>query len=233
MGTATTHFSNQTANLESRYELVLLDLPGHGDAAVEASENYFEETLNHVITQIRNRGEGYIVGLSLGASLAIHCALKVPELVSGIVLTGYSPFIPEELREAMEKQYNYFMDIEENNVDIAKHFMMLHGDEWKRTLKNVIHTMTFNYPTATQEHIRNIKVPMLLLNGSNELHEVEAAAYIKKTNNNTKIGLIPNAGHTANIDQPELYNKILEDFLACDVRLNEEELADGKVISEG
>lgn len=213
MGTAETHFSKQISELKDSYELIPLDLPGHGNLSIEASENYFEDTLNYVIAQIKDNGEGFIVGLSLGAALAVHIALKVPSLVKGIVLTGYSPFIPEELKEVMEKQYEYFINIEENDANIAEHFMKLHGDRWKSTLRNVLYTMTFNYPTATQEHIDNIQVPMLILNGSNELHEVEGATYIKKIKNDIKIGLVPNAGHTANIDQPDIYNKILESFL--------------------
>lgn len=213
MGTAETHFANQISYFKDRYQLILLDLPGHGHAPVEASNNYFEDAVEYVITQIKDRGEGAIVGLSLGASLAIHIALRVPELVNRIVLTGYTPFIPEELKGVMEKQYDYFSNIEENNAAIAEHFESLHGDRWKRTLNFVNQTMTFHYPEATSEHIQNICMPMMLLNGSNELYEVEAAAYIKRIKTDTKIGLIPDAGHTANMDQPELYNQMLDRFL--------------------
>ena len=82
MGTAETHFASQIAYFKDRYQLILLDLPGHGHAPVEASDNYFEDAVEYVITQIKDRGEGSIVGLSLGASLAIHIALRVPELVN-------------------------------------------------------------------------------------------------------------------------------------------------------
>ncbi len=213
MGTAETHFANQIAYFKERYELILLDLPGHGNAPVEASEDYFEHALTYVIAQIREKGEGTIVGLSLGASLAIHIARRAPELVKGIVLTGYAPYIPDELKDVMDKQYESFSTIEEKDVAIAEHFMSLHGDRWKQTLNYVIETMTYHYPEATKEHIQQISVPMLILNGSNERYEVEAAAYIKKMKVDTKLGLIPNAGHTANIDQPEIYNQMLERFL--------------------
>jgi pimeloyl-ACP methyl ester carboxylesterase len=213
MGTAKTHFSNQIAGLEDRYELILLDLPGHGNSLVEATDHYFEDALNWVTTKIREEGEGYVIGLSLGASLAIHLAFEEPELVNGIVLTGYSPFIPEELEDVMKKQYEYFLNIEKNDPNTAEHFNTLHGDKWKKTMKNVLQTMTFRYPAAAQEDIQNLKVPTLILNGGNELHEVEAAAYIKKMNHEVNIGLVPYAGHTANIDQPEIYNRMIEEFL--------------------
>lgn len=213
MGTAQTHFSNQISHFENSYELILLDLPGHGDSPVTASDNYFENAVEFVITQIKKYGDGFILGLSLGASLAIHIALREPELVKGIIVTGYSPFIPEELKEVMENQYDYFLNIEENDKNIATHFNNLHGDKWFDTLKKVLHTMTFNYPTMTMEDIKKIKPPVFMINGSIELHEVEAATYVKKQNNEIEIGLLPFAGHTANIDQPEIYNSMVSSFL--------------------
>jgi pimeloyl-ACP methyl ester carboxylesterase len=213
MGTSQTHFFNQISHFEDNYEFKLFDLPGHGDSTVTASDNYFEDTVEFVITQIKKHGAGFILGLSLGASLAVHIALREPELVKGIIVTGYSPFIPEDLKEVMENQYNYFLNIEENDKNIAAHFNNLHGDKWNDTLKKVLYTMTFNYPTITEEDIKNIKPPVFIINGSNELHEVEAATYVKNQNNGIEIGLLPFAGHTANIDQPEIYNSMVKTFL--------------------
>ncbi|SET96488.1 Pimeloyl-ACP methyl ester carboxylesterase [Salinibacillus kushneri] len=214
MGTGSSHFSNQIASLnEENYDLILLDLPGHGSSKVVASDSYFENALEWVITQIKQQGEGYILGLSLGASLAIHVAKREPSLVKGIILTGYSPFIPEELKGIMENQYNFFLNIEENDKNIATHFKNVHGEKWYDTLKKVLYTMTFDYPSIKDEELRNIKVPSLVLNGSEDYYEVEAATYIKSKNKEIKIGLIPNAGHTANIDEPEVYNLLVKEFI--------------------
>lgn len=213
MGTGETHFSNQITNMSNDYDCILIDLPGHGNAAVDASHDYFEDALKYVVTQIKNKGEGFIIGLSLGASLAMHIALREPDLVKGVVLTGYAPFIPEELKGVMEKQYEYFLNIEENDRDIAAHFMSLHGEKWKATLKKVLHIMTFHYPAVTQAEIEQIKVPVLVLNGSSEWHEVEAVTFLKQANHKINAGLVPFTGHTANIEEPGVYNGIVRRFL--------------------
>lgn len=213
MGTAQTHFSNQISSFGDRYELILLDLPGHGNSRLEATDHYFEHTLDYLINQLRERGEGYIIGLSLGASLAMHMALREPDLVKGIVLTGYSPFIPAELKEVMEKQNDYFLNIEENDEEIAQHYNNLHGEKWKNTIEQVLHAMTFHYPAVTGEDLQSIKVPVLMLNGSHDVHEVEAVSYVKKSNPDIEVGLIPNAGHTANIDQPDIFHHLVDGFL--------------------
>lgn len=213
MGTSRSHFSNQIPSLEENSDLILLDLPGHGSSEQMATDDYFENTLKWVISQIKQQGQGAIVGLSLGASLAIHIAKREPSLVKGIILTGYSPFIPDELKGIMEKQYNYFLNIEDNDINIANHFKDVHGEKWLDTLKKVLFTMTFEYPSITDTDLENLTVPTLVLNGSKDFHEVEAATYIKGKNKDIEIGLIPNAGHTANIDQPDVYNLLVKEFI--------------------
>ncbi|MFD2681802.1 alpha/beta fold hydrolase [Bacillus seohaeanensis] len=213
MGTSGSHFSSQISSLEENNELILLDLPGHGNSEEMAMDDYFENALQWVISQIKQRGQGYIVGLSLGASLAVHIAKREPSLVKGIILTGYSPFIPDELKDIMENQYDYFLNIEENDINIANHFKNVHGEKWFDTLKKVLYTMTFNYPSITDKDLENLIVPTLVLNGSKDFHEVEAATYIKGKNKEIEIGLIPNAGHTANIDQPDVYNLLVKEFI--------------------
>jgi pimeloyl-ACP methyl ester carboxylesterase len=73
--------------------------------------------------------------------------------------------------------------------------------------------MTFDYPAVTMKDLQSLKTSVFILNGSHDVHEVESVAYIKKTNPDIEIGLIPNAGHTANIDEPELFNSTLQKFL--------------------
>ncbi len=213
MGTGPSHFSGQISFFQDNYETIVMDLPGHGTSKVEANEDYFDQALDWVIEQIKEKGEGYILGLSLGASLAIHVALREPSLLKGIVLTGYSPFIPDHFKSVMETQYHYFTNIEQNDPNTANQLKELHGDKWYDTLKKVLYSQTYHYPTVSDETLRELKVPMLILNGSNDMHEVDAVQYIKEKNKNINIGLIPNAGHTANMDRPEVYNMMVKEFL--------------------
>ncbi|MGA9288085.1 MAG: alpha/beta hydrolase [Anaerobacillus sp.] len=213
MGTADLHFEQQKTCFEKTMEVVALTLPGHGDSKVKAEENYFERALDWVIEEMRQTGPGYLIGLSLGASLAIHIAIREPELVEGIVLTGYTPFIPDYLKNVMEEQYAYFNHIEENDKETAAYFKEIHGDQWFDMLQKVNKMMTYHYPSVSENQIAEIEVPVMVLNGGNELYEIEAVQFMKRSNDEIKIGLIPDAGHTANIDQPELYNSIVQQFV--------------------
>ncbi|KGP73418.1 alpha/beta fold hydrolase [Pontibacillus yanchengensis] len=215
MGTGELHFSDQIEYFNQTYHVEAIDLPGHGTNDHHHLDNkeYFEYVVEWFTEYINTHGSGYILGLSLGASIAIHTALRQPFLVNGIILTGYSPYITESLEEVMNKQYEYFMNIKEHDREIASYFEEIHGDQWFTTLERVLHTMTYNYPSVSEEKIKSLSVPTLLINGSNEQHEISATSYMHKCNPDMEVGLLPGAGHTANMDKPWLYNQIVKEFM--------------------
>lgn len=103
MGTGETHFVHQIQGLQEQYEVIAVNLPGHGNNEVAISRPFFETTLNWLEGLVKENGKGHVVGLSLGASLGIHLGLKTPELVKSLTLTGYAPKVPDELKGVMEK----------------------------------------------------------------------------------------------------------------------------------
>jgi len=210
MGTSDYHFRPQIQAWQKEYDVVPLDLPGHGNNPEEPEESFFQQALSWVYNQIKTRGRGHILGLSLGASVAIHLALEHPNLCESIVLTGYIPAVPKDMAGIMERQYEMLLNIEENNPEVAKEFMELHGDRWYQTLKTVLREMTFNYPTVSREQIQKLSVPALVLNGAIEQHERNAACEMANLNREIQIGLIPEAGHTANLQQSDVYNLMVK-----------------------
>lgn len=212
MGTAAYHFGPQIEAWNERYTVIPIDLPGHGSTREAATEPYFGSALNWVAGQIRTRGPGHLVGLSLGASVAIHMGLEHPELCESLVLTGYAPVIPANMTDLMEQQYHMFLAIQDTNPALAKEFEALHGERWHNTLKAVLTDMTYHYPAVAPEQIRTLSVPTLVLNGSAERHEREAACDMANLNDQVEAGLVPGAGHTAEMQQPDAYTRIVEAF---------------------
>ncbi|MBA2176587.1 alpha/beta fold hydrolase [Halobacillus locisalis] len=216
MGTGETHFNQQIEYFNEKYEVVALDLPGHGTNGTQYENDYFQQTLEWLRDYIEEHGAGFILGLSLGASLAIHTAIRFPSLVKGVVLTGYIPFVPDYLQPLMEKQYDQFLHIENHAPDTADHFENLHGEKWKQTLRSVLYMMTFEYPAISDQQLLQVE-NILLLNGDQERHEVEATTYLKQLNDEISVGVIPGAGHTANMDSPQVFNRNVEGWLQLHV----------------
>lgn len=212
MGTARQHFGPQLEEWNSSHEVIPLDLPGHGPDSDEAPTPYFSAARAWAAQQMACRGSGHIVGLSLGASVAMHLAIEYPQLCESLVLTGYAPAIPEDLRPLMEQQYQTFSKISETAPDVAAEFALWHGEKWYRTLMAVMDDMTFHYPTVAAEQIQRLRVPTLVLNGAQEAHERQAACEMADLNGHVRVGLIPGAGHTAELQQPALYNLMVKTF---------------------
>jgi pimeloyl-ACP methyl ester carboxylesterase len=63
------------------------------------------------------------------------------------------------------------------------------------------------------ESLPSIKVPVLVLCGSNDKPFLAATDYMAKKMGGKKT-MIPNAGHASNIDQPELFNDAILTFLS-------------------
>lgn len=212
MGTARHHFGPQLQEWKSSARVLPLDLPGHGGRSDEAPVPYFHGALAWAADHVKRHGRGHIVGLSLGASVAIHLAMAYPDLCESIVLTGYAPAIPAAMVPLMERQYETFSNIHRTMPDVAAEFESLHGDKWYRTLKAVLDDMTFHYPTVSPEQLQGLRVPTLVLNGAQEQHEREAACEMARHNDQITVGLIPGAGHTAELQQPVLYNLMVNTF---------------------
>lgn len=214
MGTGQTHFEPQLTYFKTDYDVILLDLPGHGASETDAAADYIDQATEYVLEQMKKTGPGYLVGLSLGASLSLQIALQAPTLVAGVVLTGYTPDVPEELTDIMAQQYTYFLEIDQHQPDVAEQFAALHGNRWKTTMQHVLYQMTFRYPVMTKETLADLTIPLHILNGTDQAYEVDGASRMQKDYPATEIDLIADAGHTANLDQPESFNKRLEQILS-------------------
>lgn len=67
--------------------------------------------------------------------------------------------------------------------------------------------------SAVIEALPNIKVPALIVVGADDKPFIAASEYMAQKIQGSKKVVIPNAGHAANIDQPELFNEAVVDFL--------------------
>jgi 3-oxoadipate enol-lactonase len=69
-------------------DAILLDLPGHGSAPLEGPVT-FEGVADYVARHLDDRCD--VVGLSVGAMIAQHVALRHPEVVRSLVLAAGGP----------------------------------------------------------------------------------------------------------------------------------------------
>lgn len=84
-----------TPHLPTQYHLLLPDLPGHGASASSHptfSSPLSASTLAELIRAKAHNGKAHVVGLSLGAHVAIELASRYPDVCGDVLVSGYQVF---------------------------------------------------------------------------------------------------------------------------------------------
>jgi pimeloyl-ACP methyl ester carboxylesterase len=62
--------------------------------------------------------------------------------------------------------------------------------------------------------LAGIRVPTLVIVGDQDQPFVAPSEYMAKKIPGARLAVIPGAGHSSNLDQPEAFNRVLREFLA-------------------
>ena len=83
-------FDRQIDYFSSNYQIITLDMLGHGLTGVGKSKDNITATPLHIseILKVENKDKAHIVGVSLGSLLAQDFALKYPEKVLSLTALG-------------------------------------------------------------------------------------------------------------------------------------------------
>ena len=125
-----------TPRLSTRYQLVLFDYPGTGNAQPDAYDAHRHSTLQGyvedvvAICQALRLERVILVGHSVGASIALLTAAKVPALVSSVVLLAPSPCYLNEP--------GYYGGFERVDVDQLLSLMEQDYDGWASLLASLL-----------------------------------------------------------------------------------------------
>ena len=66
-----------------------------------------------------------------------------------------------------------------------------------------------------QHELRQLTVPVLILAGDEDDGCLEADLMLKRTIPSAGLAVLPNTGHTCNLEEPELFNRTVDEFLAA------------------
>src|SRR6266542_6097020 len=73
--------------------------------------------------------------------------------------------------------------------------------------------MLAQFDSRVIDHLSEIDVPTLIIVGEKDEPYDDASRYMQSKIPGSRLEIIPNAGHAANMDQPEAFNRVLLEFL--------------------
>lgn len=160
----------------------------------------------------------HVAGLSYGGFIAAQTGLSLPERVHKLVLMA-----PASLLSLRPIFFLRMMGVLIPGLPFATKQMLIMGTAPTNAIpaiRQMFTTTDFRYsmylpPTFTDDQLRQIRAPTLLLMGQQEViyNYQKAIARAQKLIPNIETVLIPGAGHALNFDQPDLVNQHLLTFL--------------------
>ncbi len=221
-------FDNQIDYFSQNYRVITIDMIGHG--LTGNSKGKLTSTAEHIAEILikEKRDKIHIIGVSVGALLAQDFALKYPEKVLSLTsLGGYN--INKKQKEIAKAQGKemfkwifkmiFSMDAFRRYVASISVINELEQAKYYESAKHFTRK-SFAAMSGLDKLIANRSVqrnfPLLILSG-----EKDNASAVKNTiqwneeeQENSKMFIIENAGHCANMDNAEKFNKILLDFIS-------------------
>jgi len=212
------------------YTCVNVDLRGFGMSSVPDSIPYsFHEDLKILLDSLHITRPVVLIALSMGGKAAINFCLAYPERVRSLILAdvaidGYHfrDFNLERIAKvAREKGIDtanqIFLDEpifasakRDSFVFNRLREMIVSYSGWQWVHKNPIRGLS---PPAI-EQLSRIKVPMLIMTGEKDIPDFQQIADILHKNIKQSLKKeIPDAGHMSNMEKPNVFNHLVDDFL--------------------
>lgn len=222
-GSSSRMWQGQIGALTPRYRLISWDMRGHGQTdSPERQEDYSEAaTVEDQRQLLAHLGitKAVIGGLSLGGYMSLAFYREHPEMVQALVLCDTGPgYRNDQAREGWNQTaYRRAEAFEEKGLDAlgrgAEVQAARSAHRSAAGLAKAARGMLAQFDSRVIESLEQVKVPTLLIVGANDTPFLNAMDYMAKKIPGARHVVIPDAGHSANIDQPEAFNKALTEFL--------------------
>ena len=208
-----------------------------GDPAAYSQDHQVEDLYR--LLQHLGIGQAHIGGLSMGGTVTLSFAIAHPEMCRSLTVASAGAGSDPSGRERQVASWQALSE------SMAADGMEKFADGYARGPERVqflrkdpvgwakfqaglaAHSaqgssLTFRgvqmkRPTIYQleKDLRQIKAPTLVLIGDEDAPCVEPAIFMKRNIPSCGLAVFPQAGHTINLEEPELYNRTVSDFLTA------------------
>jgi 2-succinyl-6-hydroxy-2,4-cyclohexadiene-1-carboxylate synthase len=227
-------------SFEQDYETLVLDLPGHGQSAdrVRADADGFDECVDDLVATLESVGhrQAHWLGYSMGARLALGCAVRHPGSVASLVLLGGRAGIADPIERAARCREDAVLAARIESVGVERFV-----DEWlaqpmfaslrqrgarflaeqrrqrlgnsARGLADCLRRLGPGAQPPLFDALPRVGVPVLLVAGELDRKFVSLAHDLAGRLPRAEIREVAGAGHAAHLEQPEAFVHAVQDFL--------------------
>lgn len=233
----------QVEHFSQRYRCVVYDARGYqpSDVPEDAGAYSMERAVADAIAVLDGLeiDTAHVVGLSMGGFTALHLTLRHPQRLRSAVVAGAGygalPDAQEGFRRESSAIAKAFED--EGTAAVAERYAVgparvqlqnKNPEQWKifaAQLAEHSQTGAVNTMLGVQrqrpalwdlrDELAQVDVPCLILAGDEDEGCLEADLMLKRTMPTAGLAILPKTGHTANLEEPDLFNATVERFLGA------------------
>lgn len=215
----------------ARYRTIRYDIRGFGRSDPPTTPYSDADDLYALLQHLKVKNAA-LVGLSLGAAVALDLALAHPDTADALILVcpglGGFPFKDKanDLRAVVEAArdespqkaaelwlQNPYMSVAMENPALREKLHLLAVDNGNSWLKNPLLLRRSKPPAA--ERLRDIRAPTLVIGGERDVSDIhQIVAKLAAEIPGAKQQIVGGAGHLVPMEKPEEFNRLVLDFLA-------------------
>jgi pimeloyl-ACP methyl ester carboxylesterase len=231
LGSSTQDWEHQLAYFSTRYQVVLVDVRGHGQTDKPAgpySVPLFAQDLAGLMEAL-GIPAAHVCGISMGGMIAFQMAGDYPEMVKTLtVVNSGAGLVPDSFRD----RWNIFqrlvifrlLSMEMIGETLAKRIFIKTEQEelrtvfverWSENIKPAyMAAMRALVGWTVEDKLDEITCPTLIIAADEDYTPLEDKQRIVTKMKNAELVVIEDSRHATPVEHPELFNQTLDDFLA-------------------
>jgi pimeloyl-ACP methyl ester carboxylesterase len=233
----------QVRYFAKRYQVITYNARGYppSDVPEDVSAYSQKQAVEDIVQLMRHLhlSQAHLVGLSMGGYAVLHFGLTYPTMARSLVVGGCGYGSVSSQREKFQRDVAQTAQRIENQGMRAMAEVYSRGPTrvqfadkdprgWHEFAEQLAEhstrgaALTFRGVQAQRPSVyeleaqmRQLQVPTLIMTGDEDEPCLEPALFMKRTIPTAGLVVFPKSGHTINLEEPEAFNRALDDFLTA------------------
>ncbi|MEO1138368.1 MAG: alpha/beta hydrolase [Pseudomonadota bacterium] len=222
-------WQQQQKELEDRFDVIAVDLPGFGDNAHVEAPNTIFAYAQWVLDSLKARGVDrfHLLGHSMGGMIVQEMVAQAPDRIDRLVLYGtgatgvlpgrFEPILTSKRRAeadgpretARRIAATWFLECE-----AAVEYDACAAIAERSSLQAIVAGLDAMQNWSGEARLSDIDATTLVIWGDHDrTYPWSQTAQLWGSITNAALAVIPNCAHAAHLEKPRLFNEILGDFL--------------------
>jgi pimeloyl-ACP methyl ester carboxylesterase len=230
LGGSIESWTNNIAFLSTKFRIIALDLPGFGlsdKPKISYSINFYVNFLEKFIKKLEI-SHFFVMGSSLGGHIALEFAIRNGKNVDKLILVSPAGCLPRTFKGTKELRRYLQIVTAKSSKDVSRILTSIDNSMVSRSYADAIYNR-LSLPGAKHGFISALKGSAMAPRYNNKLGRIDIdmlliwgredrmipLRFIRPfiDNGKSRIIILEKCGHRPHVENPQLFNKIVKDFL--------------------